>query len=316
MSARHRLWLAVRIVGTVSVFAWLFHVIDWSAAAGITLRLKPATVGKLGAAYGAFLLVGFCRLLVVVRSFRETAVGIPAFAWYFMVATSLGAFTPAQSGEMSMALFLRRHGVGMDTGLAAVVIDKLSMLVVLGGSGLIAVYLYLPREVFWPVFGTVGIIVIAFAAVGASGIRLLEQSRPALLRTVGAMLRHAWSFRALHPLGAATALVLALVRAGLGSLMLYIAIAALGADPIAYKDVFFLSAIGRLVTYLPISLNGLGVLEGTTVLLLQRVGVPHEVTLGAVLLNRVIHYGVAGIVTVCGLVLPGTTLALPQRRNP
>jgi uncharacterized membrane protein YbhN (UPF0104 family) len=69
-----------------------------------------------------FVLLGGIKFWVLYRAL--TPVSFSSFIRYFVVATSLGTFTPASLGDFSLAALLRREHIAVRDSMSVLVLDR------------------------------------------------------------------------------------------------------------------------------------------------------------------------------------------------
>ena len=221
----------------------------------------------------------------------------------------MGAFSPAQAGELSLAFFLKDYGVKVTQGMTAVLLDKILMLGLFFAASLVALFCYFPQANLSALLllGGVGLGIVAcgFSRLIRSLVRerIVLQYFPGLLpacQMVMAFIIH-------RPGALALNLFVGVIRLVVGALMIHLGLMAFGYQQAAFNDVFWLNCLVRTTTFIPISINGIGLLEGAAIkaFSIEGVGIPEETVLSAFLLNRVVLYIFAGGVVLWHLFKKG-----------
>jgi len=266
-----RLWLK-RTVSLV-LLAWVVHTIaTQDGVATLPERLSSARPEWLLLALALPVLAVLASVRRWQLLLRQQGVEEP-FPWLlgcFLRGRFVGAFTPSTTGLdlYRLAAIARRH----DRGAAwrTILVEKLYGLVALGVVTFALVPLGADRF-----FGAGGLLLAAVLGGGASlGLWLL--ARPGLLRGKHPKLDALANALASSPMPRATHLRVLLL--GLGTHLLTAAIfvaTGLAIDaPAGALDLLVVGNAIVLATLLPLSVGGVGVREGTAVLLLGTVGVP------------------------------------------
>ena len=124
MLMQHR-WLQwlLRLLATTGIMLWLLTQLDVLALQRVLVA--PALPPLLGMIVGAwlFVLLGGIKFWVLYRAL--TPVSFPSFIRYFVVATSVGAFTPASLGDFSLAALLRREHIAVRDSMSVLVLDRM-----------------------------------------------------------------------------------------------------------------------------------------------------------------------------------------------
>ena len=121
MQHRWLQWL-LRLLATTVVMLWLLTQLDVQELQRVTVA--PAVSPLLGMIVVAwlFVLLGGIKFWVLYRAL--TPVAFSSFIRYFVVATSLGTFTPASLGDFSLAALLRREHIAVRDSMSVLVLDR------------------------------------------------------------------------------------------------------------------------------------------------------------------------------------------------
>ena len=285
----------LRSAATAVVVAVLVSFVDWRQLGD---RSSAADLRYLVA------IVLLRPLLHLVRGWRfwhlvqAASQAAPPFwrtlGWHFL-SVHLGTFTPAGVGEVSLAFYMRREGVAAESTLAAMVLDKITTLSMLAAMGAIGAVVYLDLDVLW--LAGLGALLATLLALSFLLRRWIEAWREATagrVRSLADTSSKVLTFAASHPGVLALNVAAAGVQSLLFSAQLWLGFRALSAS-VDYWGIFWLSAVGRLVHSLPITLGGLGVYEGSMMLLFERLGADREIALAAVLLPRTLTWLLSGL---------------------
>lgn len=207
----------------------------------------------------------------------------------FLISASVGMFTPAYVGEFaSMTYLLKKRGINVSEGLSVSTIDKIITLAVNSALFLIGLLLYFPDA------GT-SVFVLTLLALLVPALCLLA---PPLRRAVYAVVqrRFSWaaaycyscaSFFVHHPVLLMLNVVASVARAIVGALCIWYLLHGFGIDA-PLVPVLFMNFVARMVTLIPLTINGLGLLEGTAMVLFKRIGIEPELSFLAFFLSRLI----------------------------
>jgi uncharacterized protein (TIRG00374 family) len=209
---------------------------------------------------------------------------------YYVVAAALGSFTPGAVGDFSMVGLLRREHIPVHQGLSAMLVDRA---ITLGLYGLvylpIALVLVLATpEWLWVPAGLGAAAAIAVAlnrsapfrgTMTAWIIRPLVPSLEEFFRSCSDLLRF-------HPRALLANLGVTILRSLVSGVVIYMALWAAGAD-VGFLPTTVLTNSLSLLTYLPISISGIGIYEGGAVALFSRLGADSERVFAAFVFQRV-----------------------------
>lgn len=276
-----------------------------AASAGFT--------GYLGVTLGliAFLLLGALRVHLTVAAFAR--VPFLTVAWLYWRSVALGAFTPGQVGELSLALFLKRRGINTAQSLAITAVDRFTTLGTLIALAVVGLITYLPDAMnawVWLLLSAcVGAVVTLYVRPWRKRVRaMVEVIAPSAVPFFEAFCLFFLS----HPLRAGTNVALGLARWCCAAAMLLVIIEPQMSVPVDRLFVMVANAAARLVTYVPISVNGIGVLELSAVELFTLGGIPAQLTFAAFVVNRVVYYLFATAVVI-SLLWTGGGRLLPDK---
>ncbi len=278
--------LVIFILRTVSAqdLVHQFHSFDW-------LSLVPTTLFAF-----MFLLLGGINNWLVMKAVSPLSLG--EALKFFFISASVGMFTPAYVGEFaSMTYLLKQKGVDVSKGLAVPTIDKMITLAANVILFVIGLLLYFP-ETGQPIFIVAGASLIVPAlllyipASRAWSYQLIQRRF-----SWAASYCHACaSFFVHHPLLFAANFMLSFLRAAVGGMCIWFLLRGFGLDA-KILDVLFVNFVVRIVSFVPLTINGLGLLEGTAMVLFRRIDVSSELSFLAFFMARLVGLGI-GLVVV------------------
>ena len=298
---RERSLALAKILVTVVVLFFVLNLTSWAEVRksldAYNLHYLPVLIVLLI----LFLFVGALNNYLIVRSIAP----LPFFKVLkmFFVAAFVGMFTPAYLGEVgSVAYMLRREGVPLSQGLSVTSIDKLVTVAVNSALCLIGLTLYFPQAP-WFAWGAAALLLCApifliWCPTVRGTVRRLVINR--YFSWSEKYFSAVCSFFVEHPILLCLNLIGTIARAFLAAYMIWVGFLAFGIvrDP---SSVIFVSFVARMVGYIPLTVNGLGLLEGTAMKLFCGIGVPEEVTLLTFLIDRGITCTLCAVGALCVL---------------
>ena len=279
-------WL-LRLLGTLAITAWLLmqlNLREWQRVV-VTPALLPL-LGMVGAAW-LFVLLGGFKFWVLYRAL--TPVAWRPFLGYFVVATSVGAFTPASVGDFSLVALLRRERIPVHTSLSVMVLDRVLTMSIYAVVFLpLTLGLVFHIDSWWlmPASVLLGITLLltlhTIAVVLQRGSALLARWRlswltASLLMTSTLIRQYPW-----HLLGN---IGLTCVRCVMAGVTVQLALWAAG-EWQPFLPVLYTTNTLSLLNLLPVSLGGLGVYEGGGVALLGQLGFDRDRVFAALVYQR------------------------------
>ncbi len=294
-----------------AILWFFFRRLDIEPAA-VWANVRQANPGiyALGfvAFYGSFLLRARRWRQMLGRVGIDSAHGYPmpstlGIIEIFLLSWFANCVVPAKLGDAYRSYLLKRDtGASFSTTLGTILAERLIDLTVLfaamSGMGLVVFGGHLPGKAAQAV-----IVGSALLGVGAVGVAVMWVSRAALERRLPARVRV--QYARLHDavfgcLKRPQTFLAVSVVIWLGEgLRLFLVAAALGAD-ISVPTAIFVALMSSLLTTLPITPAGLGIVEGAVIVVLTLIGLDTPMAGSIALLDRVIGYW--SIVAV-GLVL-------------
>jgi len=293
------------IRGTVSLALLLFLAssVDWSEIGSL---LQATAWPPL--AFAIVLIAGLVglsalkwRLLLTMH--RVSITMGDAFRLYW-IGIFFSNFLPSSIGGDAVRVALLHNTHNLTTVAATVVEERATgflVLVALSTGALIwgpqyPPYLALP---LWSGVMVAAGLLTALLFLPALSIplpikRIMDHLPGVLARVLNAVTRVARATTALHrdPRSLATTLFLSCIYY-LGIVLVQYAIFRGCGVPIAFLDILWIAPLTLLIGAIPISLNGIGLVEGAFVLLYGYVGVTPEQAFTAALLNRFMGLGVS-----------------------
>lgn len=262
--------------------------IDFIVLLGVTLLLVLVTL--LGA-WNTYLFIG-----------RDGNLTFRQFLPMFWSSWAFGLLIPGQVGDIaSLGWLLRKYGLPVSISLGRATLDKIISAVIMtaiSAIGLALVFADKDHVLSMAVIVSsvaVGTILAAIAATAQSR-RIAWYARhsswfDAVLRTVNE-LGATWRS---SPARVVLNAILTFLKILLTGLVYWVVIHALGATNLEVLDVVVVATTAGLVAYIPVSVNGLGTVELSALVLFGQLGVPETVVLAAYVLLRSVVLVVAWV---------------------
>lgn len=287
----------IRAAITAFAFWWIFRLVDLGS---LQQTLRSADPNWLGVAVALFLLaqvfgIGRWQLLVP----RHPAVRFPFLANSYFVASFFNTILPTTvGGDIVRGYDLIKATGEWRHSLASILMDRL-----LGVSGFLAfglaAWVLFPPAREDPVvrtgfYGFCGVVLVTYAVLGSR--RLLQAMlKPFSKVGLGTLQSHAKQFQEslLSYLAAPSRLIAALGMSFIVqilSIAMFTAVVKAFALPVPLLFLVLVVPIIATLSQLPISLNGWGIREGVTILLLQRIQIDPAQALSVSMLGGVIPF--------------------------
>lgn len=232
-----------------------------------------------------FLQLGAINNWLILRSLADLS--LAEVSRVFFISASVGMFTPAYVGEFaSMSFLLKQKGISISDGLSVPTIDKVITLVVNTMLFAIGLFLYFP-ETSWMIYAVcclgliLPLIVLANKKLRNNIFALISKRFP----WASSYLFSCASFFLHYPKLLILNFLVSLVRAVVGALCIWVILLGFGISPNVIP-VLFVNFVVRMVTFIPLTINGLGLLEGTAMVLFKRIGIAPELSFLAFFIAR------------------------------
>lgn len=247
-----------------------------------------------------FLVLGACNSYLIVLTIKELS--FRTMLKVFFISVSWGMYTPAFVGEIgSTAYLLRQEGFSVSQGLSVITIDKLLTIAVNTVLFVLGLWLFFPEtKSLVYLFTFVGLSIPMFCVFVRPlrkflKVAVIDKFMPWSHQYFNTMV----NFLLNHPRLVLLNVLFSVLRAFLGATAIWIGLVAIGVESNLWA-VAFVNFVARMVSYIPITINGLGLLEGAAMTLFQRISIDPEATLLAYLLSRLIMmvFGVVVLLNV------------------
>jgi len=276
---RNVMWQVLRIAVVALILWFVLRDLDFGTLLNSLRSVRPA---YFLLAVGVWLVaVGFASLRwkVLISAISSDTPLLSTFI-YNLIGAFYSQFLPGNiTGDVVKGYYMARTQAKKAAMLSSAVIDRILGLVINGTIGFIALgfspilleVFELPRWVGWAVVVLV-VVGVAFGLAVVGWLARFEDRFPTpiakVYRIIADYVDHLWVL--------ARATILSIVYFLVWAVAIWILAHSARIDVVDYSTALLLLAAVNLVTVLPISVNGLGVREGTVVFLLGQFGVQSE----------------------------------------
>ncbi len=254
--------MTLRLIGT-ALFLWILSRIDASRAFTISFQTSPLTLAASFTLIFAIYTVKTLRWHLLVTSIGANATYRDSWR-LFNIGIFLGTITPARSGELLRAAYLRNTGIHGGTAVTLVLLERFADVAITACLAIGSVLLLFGKTAFfWTASGTAaaGIAALLLWRLSQKTIAetswlqfLAELKRPRMLAMLGGLTLISW--------------VLYFIWATL--------LARAVAIPTPIPALVAVLTIAGIIALLPIAPAGLGTRDLALVTLLAPYGVPSE----------------------------------------
>jgi len=294
--------------------------IDFLLKLFVTIFLLFFLIFKIGLnnIYQAFLNLNVAYLLLIIPVFFIVfilgAINIiilliplnhnlkfPNILKYYSMSWAMGLLTPARLGEFSIIYYFNKHKIGMGQSMAAILLDKVTTTAVYLAIGLWGIILFFYKEdmriffIFLILYSLIFIIaiVVFISEQGRNFIKNILKHRAqkfkGFSKTVNIYLMKRMDLIIYN-------IILTVIKTLLMSLIAYWLFLGFGVH-VSFWLVLIVSVLGSIVSFLPISISGLGVRESFVIVLYGKMGIAASAVFANYLIMNTLNYVFALLLT-------------------
>jgi len=291
---KSRFRLVLRIAVPSALLAWLFYALDAGEIAGIMKSVNPLFFLASFSLLCLRNIIGAARNLILLRS-RKIDVSLGALSRYYFMGNFFNLFMPEVVGrDLARGYYLYRASAGLNGGVSSIVAERfsgtaammlMSFVSVLGALSLdIAVFDHTLIKTVSILFGLFSAFMILLFNTATDRLLANFASRysSGRLTKVVSFIRDVIEFYR-SPFLVLKTLAVSLVFQVVGVVAAYLIATSLG-DTTSFVYFLILLPVIWVIGMLPISINGLGLREGSFVLFFGAVGMPKETAMAISLL--------------------------------
>lgn len=290
-------WLRVTLLW-LSGLLILFLLVRSISPGDVGRTLLDINVGLLGWAAlfaGLATLVGAFNSYLLLTARRETP--FRGYLVYFWIAWAFGLVLPGQVGDVGVLSWaMRSRGFRLTHSLGRLFLDKLVSLAVIGGIALYGLLDVLGQldiafdRLWW---------LLALAALACAALYIgwhIPLARTWLQHGIAVVLEAVDTARS-FPRRLLVNLVLTVAKILIQAFSFWLVCLSVGLQDLHFLLLLKLMAIGSIVAYLPVSMNGVGTVELVAVAVFSLYGYSSAGVLSAYLASRLLFLSLAWIPT-------------------
>lgn len=285
----------LRIPITIAILIILLYNIGISEFLSALARSNPVYQIPLLFIWLVSQVLGTLALFVLIRPLR-LKISFKKLFCRFMVTWSLAFATPARAGEFLMAAYLTRDGLPIGRGIIVVFIDKIATLTITLLIAIAGAHVLIGPKLSVPLI-IVLIIGIILALAISKSIKAEKKIENFFTRRFGLMsggYSQMRTFLSEHRTALGANLIITVLKFFTYAAFLWLVFLSINVNPPLYM-VFLISALIQIVILVPITISGLGLREGATVVLFSLAGVEASSALAAAIICSVLAYIYAGL---------------------
>lgn len=287
-----------RLIRAVATVALLAMIAAWVGVEELTAVLGTADFTWLvimGVLFLAGLSVGASKVMLLTLALFPQAPRAFVIRSYLR-SFALGMLAPSKLGELTFPHYLSKQGGTYGLGLAVLLVDKAQMFTMSAAAGSLGLFAFSrPGE------GAVGLVItVLLVALGTVGLRNARLRRWVDSRFLGAWEKALRGFSVScnsllrdHPSTFRVTLALTILRMSVQAAAVCAGFRAFETTA-DFLPVLAIAALVQVISWLPITIAGLGLIHGSAVLLFSTfMGVDKAVVFGVFLLLSALGYTAA-----------------------
>ncbi len=285
----------------IGILLWLVYFFDVKEIVNQFKQVDIIWIYLVGFAILVSTLLGAIGMFILVS--RKNEIFFLHFLPIYWASWSIGLVVPGQIGDIaSISLLLKRLGLEWNVILARSIADKIISLLVIsafavyGLINIISVDLY-KNKIYILVLTLLIICIFLFVYKWKKILNLMKDKKNKIVNIFINIIDEVFITVKNYPIRVSSNLILTICKIVFIGLAYWFMFNALGYSKIGIWEVIPLVAASSLIAYLPISLNGIGTVELTGILLFSTVGMPEAAVLTAYLLLRIIVFILAWVPT-------------------
>jgi len=274
---------AFRFAVSLALLILIFRTIDFGAFSGIIVSPKIWPLVFMIVFSLFFVFLGGLKLWVLYKEFNPINPWL--FIGYYFLAGSIGSLAPSIFGDVTLIGLAKRSRIPIHKSISAILMDR-------GITLVVALFIFTPFTLLFvlPINpGYVFLLTGAVLIVCIGFFKLSLQFAPSLLGKFK-MTKMLWEsfflfFSHYRPVLYVN-LVITSLRSVVSGITLILALMAANLNPAFWATVCISNSLSVL-THIPVSLSGLGLFEGSGLILFEAIGLNREQVLAGLLYHRV-----------------------------
>jgi uncharacterized membrane protein YbhN (UPF0104 family) len=272
----------IRFAVSVALLFWIFKSVDLSVFKEVIVspNITPI-VAMIGFSF-VFLFLGGVKLWILFRSFSP--INLKLFTGYFFLAGSVGSLAPAIFGDFTLIGLAKQSQIPIHKSVSAIIVDRFITMV-------IALFVFTPFTLIF-ILPVKPILVLAltltfFVFLGCV-ILISMRIAPFLFAKFSVTKRFWESFSMYFDRGRTKLyanISITIVRGIVSGITLILALMAANITPPFIPTICISNSLS-ILTHIPVSLSGLGVFEGSGLILFETLGLNKEQVLAGLLYHR------------------------------
>jgi len=278
----------------VSIIFLLVYIFDYKEIVNAFRNIDIRFVFLVGLVIMGSTLFGAIGMYLLVS--RGNEILFSRFLPVYWASWAIGLVVPGQVGDVaSISLLLKRLGFEWSVILARSLVDKVITLFIMLALAIYGLIFFAKvdqinsKAILWIIFWLV-LVSTLFIWVQRRFVKKINSKKSKILRFISRTLKEIVDTVLNYPFRVIANILITFFKITLIGSAYWFMFKALGHADISLWEVIPLVAASSLIAYLPISLNGVGTVEITGILLFSYIGLPETMVLTTFLSMRLIVF--------------------------
>lgn len=312
----NKLKFVLRLAVSLSIIIFILVKLDIRNIIGTILDNDPGIFFLLILLhYTSSMLLNSLNIKVILDA-MDSKVGYLKALKANVTAYSVGLFLPGKVGEFSLPYFLKEEGVSVGKSSSILVVDKSITLLSFFLISSLGLLLFFDTGTSMRIISVaaIGLVLMGFMVMSESvrGLvkRYILRNHASLFRGFYSSIRYVLKRKKRYVVAD---FILTLTKLFATSYITYLALNGIFDVQINYLHVPVVTAVGLILTLIPVSISGIGIVEGSSIYLYGILGVEAIYVASVLLSYRLVYYIAGGIILLLRLNAKGSIT--PGRRT-
>jgi len=288
---------ALRFILGISILAILFLKIGVADIFNVVKDMNLYFLPIIIMLYFANLFFGSLNIMILMGHMKKRPLLHEIYS-YYMLSWAVGLFVPGRVGEVSLVYFLKKKKIPLGQGFLIFILDKFISVLFLAIISSIGFFMFFDiQTALWLLSMIISMLLVGglllFSAFGRKGIkkyilRKYAKKFKGFSQLLSFFLRKKFHFLLLNFVNTG-------LRWGVSAVIYYFAFMSFG-KTLPLWLIFLITCITSVMSFIPITISGLGIRESVGVYLYSLQGIEAPVVASAYLLVVICSYGIAAVI--------------------
>jgi len=288
---------ALRFILGISILALLLYKIGFESILGVFIQMNLVYLPIIVILYFMNLYFGSLNIVILMKPIKTTMTLLDIYK-YYMLSWGVGLFIPGRVGEVSLVYFLKKHDLPLGQGFLIFFLDKFVSVLVLGIVSIVGFFIFFDVGTALWLLGLVLVIIsfsggVIFSTFGRDKIKKYILRKYAKKFKGFSQLLKFYMTKKFHLL--LLNFLNTTVRWIVSAIIYYFAFLSFGVN-LPLWLIFLITCITSVMSFIPITISGLGIRESVGVYLYSLQGIEAPIVASAYLLVVICSYSVAAFI--------------------